>query len=114
MSSAVSKVCFGDVQDYLDPFQLLCLRFDSEMNNKLTSRYLATVQQKTPFSLWIIYVHIEIELRILSPGVTGLLIYKVSSSSWAVFIFTEYRHIALMKPAIIFSCLYQDRNKNIL
>lgn len=41
MPSAVSKVCFGDVQDYLDSFQLLCLRSESEMNNKLTSMYLA-------------------------------------------------------------------------
>lgn len=41
MPSAVSKVWFGDVQDYLDSFQLLCLRSESEMNNKLTSMYLA-------------------------------------------------------------------------
>lgn len=47
MPSAVSKVCFGEVQDYLDSFQLLCLRFETEMNNKLTSRYLANTVKNT-------------------------------------------------------------------
>lgn len=42
MSSAVRKVCIGDVQDYLDPLQLLYLRFTKSNQNKLSSSYLAT------------------------------------------------------------------------